>query len=220
MATIDLEEALRYLGVRSDPDGAVRGRLAALAGELEERVKPRYALRVAALRRGEEGVMLEGTGVMLPGRLAQTMLEDCGCAALLVCTLGVAFDARMRAMQARDMAEAVLMDALGSAWVEAGCGEAEKELAGRFPGMHLTDRFSPGYGDLPLSLQPDILAATDASRRLGVQATESCLLIPQKTVTAVIGIADRPQKARIRGCAHCSLGGKCAYRKGGTTCEI
>ncbi|MCH5287913.1 MAG: methionine synthase [Christensenellaceae bacterium] len=220
MATIDLDEALRYLGVRSDPDGTMRGRMAELAEELQERIAPRYALRVATLTRNDAGMRLEGAGVILPGRLAQTMLADCGHAAILVCTLGAAFDAWMRTMQVRDMANAVMLDALGSAWVETGCDEAEKELAGRFPGMHLTDRFSPGYGDLPLSLQPDILAATDAARRLGVQATESCLLIPQKTVTAVIGIADRPQRARIRGCAHCPMRGECDYRKGGTSCEV
>ena len=118
------------------------------------------------------------------------------------------------------MTEALLLDALGSAWVEAGCDEAEKELAGRFPGMHLTDRFSPGYGDLPLRIQPDVLAAADATRRLGVQVTESCLMIPQKTVTAVIGLSDKPQPASIRGCANCPMRGTCGARKGGTTCEV
>lgn len=211
-----IDEALRYLGVRSDPDGAVRAQLAALAEDVRARISPRYALRV--LEVCPEPLTLGG--VALPGGLAKTMLADCRQAALLVCTLGAEFEARMRTEQARDMARAAMLDALGSAMVEAGCDEAERALAARFPGMHLTDRFSPGYGDLPLSVQPEILAATDAARRLGVQATESCLLLPQKTVTAVIGIADRPQRARIRGCAHCSLRGDCAYRKGGKTCAI
>ena len=122
-------------------------------------------------------------------------------------------------MQARDMAQAVLLDALGSAWVEMGCDAAEKELAARLPGLYLTDRFSPGYGDLPLSVQPEILTATDAMRRLGTQVTQSCLINPRKTVTAVIGIAEEPQPARVRGCAHCSMREMCAYRKEGKTCE-
>ena len=215
---VDVDEALRYLGVKSDPDGAVRARLTALADTV--RVRPRHVLRVCPVDRAGEGVVLVRSGVVLPGELAATMLRDCGQAALLVCTLGAAFDAKVRSAQVRDMAEAVMLDALGSAWVEEGCDGAEKLLAARFPDKFLTDRFSPGYGDLPLTVQPDILAATDATRYLGVQATESCLLLPQKTVTAVIGIADRPQRARIRGCAHCSLCGDCAYRKGGKTCAI
>ena len=211
-----IDEALRYLGVRSDPDGAVRAQLAALAEDVRARISPRYALRV--LEVCPEPLALGG--VTLPGELAKSMLADCRQAALLVCTLGAEFEARMRTEQARDMARAAMLDALGSAMVEAGCDEAERALAARFPGMHLTDRVSPGYGDLPLSVQPEILAATDAARRLGVQATESCLLLPQKTVTAIIGISDSPQPARIRGCAHCAMRGNCAYRNGGKTCAI
>lgn len=211
-------EALRYLGIKSDPGDELRGRLEALAGELRERVRPRHVLRVLDIRREGETLAL-GESVILPGTLAADMLRDCERAALLVCTLGTSFDAWMRTAQARDMAGAVLLDALGSAWVEAGCDEAEEELAAKLPGMYLTDRFSPGYGDLPLSVQPEILEATDAARRLGVQVTASCLINPQKTVTAVIGIAGMPQPARVRGCARCPIRGECAYRKEGKTCE-
>lgn len=213
-----LNEALRYLGVRGDPGEETRGRMEALARTLRERISPRHVLRVLDVRR-DAGVLTLGDRVTLPGGMARNMLQDCGRAALLVCTLGTGFDAWMRTEQARDMTGAVMLDALGSAWVEAGCDAAERELAARFEGMYLTDRFSPGYGDLPLSVQPEILEATDAARRLGVQITESCLINPQKTVTAVIGIADRPQPARVRGCAHCPMQTECEYRKGGSTCE-
>lgn len=213
-----VSEALRYLGVKGAPDGELRGRLEALAEKLRKRITPRHVLRVLDIRREGEKLAL-GDAVMLPGDLARGMLRDCERAALLVCTLGTGFDAWMRTEQARGMTGAVLLDALGSAWVEAGCDTAEKELAARLPGMYLTDRFSPGYGDLPLSIQPDILGATDAARRLGIQVTESCLMNPQKTVTAIIGIAEKPQPARVRGCACCRLREECAYRKEGITCE-
>ena len=162
--------------------------------------------------------MLEGRGVTLPGGTARRMLEQCGQAVLLLCTRGAGFEAMLRAEQVRDMARAVILDACGSAWVEAGCDEAERELSARFPGQYLTDRFSPGYGDLPLSLQRDICGSLDAPRRLGVQVTDSLLLNPSKTVTAVIGLSDRPQPARIRGCGFCNLRETCQYRKGGKTC--
>lgn len=214
-----IREALRYLGVKGQPDDALRGRLEALDAELRERVMPRHVLRVFDLRR-EDGATLMGDDVRLSGEMAGRMLAECERAALMVCTLGVGFDAWMRTAQARDMAQAVLLDALGSAWVERGCDVAEKELAARLPGMYLTDRFSPGYGDLPLGVQPEILAATDALRRLGVQATESYLMNPQKTVTAIIGIAKKPQPARVRGCAHCSMCEARIGRKEGKTCEV
>lgn len=214
---IDIEEALRYLGATDAPED-LRRQVAEAAGQLERTLRPRYIYKVFSLEHTPEGVGLKGTDVKLTGRTAAGMLASCGQAALLACTLGSPFDLRLSAMQVRDMARAVILDACASAWVESGCGAAEKELSARFPEKYLTDRFSPGYGDLPLSLQADICAALDAPRRLGLHVTESFLLNPVKSVTAVTGLADRPQMARIRGCAHCLLREGCAYRKGGKRC--
>ena len=41
-----------------------------------------------------------------------------------------------------------------------------------------------------------------------------------KSVTAVIGLSDRPQMARVRGCSYCSMRETCALRKGGHHCGI
>ncbi|MBQ9196381.1 MAG: methionine synthase [Clostridia bacterium] len=215
---IDMDEALRYLGA-SGANDALRSRVRRTAEELEARLAPRFIFREFPLALEAGGVSLPGAGLTLTGSLARRMLKTCHHAALLVCTLGAEFEAMQRACQARDMAKAVILDACGSAYVESGCAEAEKKLASLHPGAYFTDRFSPGYGDLPLALQEGLLRATDAARRLGVQMGESCLLIPAKTVTAVIGIADEPQRARIRGCAYCALRENCALREGGKRCD-
>ena len=215
---LNISEALRYLGLRGAPDPPLLSQLSAAADRLARAAPPRWVWRAYPLAFGPEGPALEGAGLALPGEMAARMLGGCAQAAVLICTLGAAFEALLRAEQARGMARAALLDACGSAWVEAGCDGAQAEISARFPGLHPTDRFSPGYGDLPLSLQRDICGALDAPRRLGVQVTDSLLLNPSKTVTAVIGLSDRPQPARIRGCAYCDLRENCQYRKGGTTC--
>lgn len=189
-----------------------------MARRLTACLRPRYTYRVFSLERKDGTLRLAEADLALPGKDAETMLADCGRAALLGCTLGAAFESMLRAEQARDMAKAVILDACGSAWVEAGCDEAEREIAARFPGQYLTDRFSPGYGDLPLSLQTGICAALDLGRRLGVHVSERFLMNPSKSVTALVGIADRPQAARIRGCAYCSMRETCTLRKGGKHC--
>lgn len=213
---LDIDEALRYLGAGNAE--ALRRDMAGAAEALTRAVRPRHVYRVFPLSHTREGAVLEGSGVTLPGETARRMLEDCDQAVLFLCTLGAGFETMLRAWQARDMARAVMLDACGSAWVEAGCDEAERELRARFPGRYLTDRFSPGYGDLPLALQRPVCAALDARRRLGVQVTESFLMIPTKSVTAVIGLSDRPQAARIRGCGFCAMAKTCTLRKGGKTC--
>lgn len=212
-----LRDALRYAGVKSPTDEEMN-QMAALWERLFSLCPPRHLYRVCTLKKSAEGVWLSEADILLPGALAGATLSDCGQAALLICTLGAGFEGQMRQMQARDMRKALLWDGCGSAAVEAGCDEAERQIAGRFPSLYLTDRFSPGYGDLPLSLQPAILRALDAEKRLGVHAAASCLLIPAKTVTAVVGLSHTPQPARIRGCEYCGLRDHCAVKKGGDGC--
>ena len=217
---LDIMEALRYLGAGSSPPEVLRRDMEQIADQLTAAVRPRYAYRVFSTVHEERGVLLREAGILLTGRSAARMLAQCDQAVLLICTLGAGFETMLRAEQARDLARAGRLDACGSAWVESGCNAAEEELAARFPGRYLTDRFSPGYGDLPLALQPAICAALDAGRRVGVQVTDSFLMNPSKSVTAVIGLSDRPQQARIRGCAYCSMRETCTLRKGGKSCAL
>lgn len=216
---LDVAEALRYLGI-CDADDSLLARIEGIANRLASSLRPRYVYKVFPLTRTEAGFVLTGADLVLPGKSAETMLSDCRAAALLACTLGMRFDAMLRLEEARDMADAVILDACGGAWVEAGCSEAEKELAARLPGSFLTDRFSPGYGDLPLTLQPALCAALNAEKQIGLHVTESLLMNPVKSVTAVIGISDRPQMARIRGCKYCTMRQSCSLRKDGKHCGL
>ena len=215
---LDVLDALRYLGAGDCPPERARREMAAVARELTERLWPKYTYRVFSLNHEPEGIRLVEADILLQGKLAGTMLADCRQAAVLACTLGAEFDAMLRREQVRDMGKAAMLNACGSALVESGCDEVEEKIAERFPGHFLTDRFSPGYGDLPLSLQPSICAALDTQRRLGVVVSDSYLMNPVKTVTAVIGLAEKPQMARIRGCAFCAVRETCALRKGGKRC--
>lgn len=204
---VNIREALRYLGVKGD-DAGLLPQMEALARELQDRITPRFTW-----------VLTTPEALALPGNTARRMLKDCPQCAVLVCTLGAEFDRWMRQLTLRDMARAVMLDALGSAFVEAGCDAAEDAIRARFPGKHLTDRFSPGYGDLPLDVQPALLALAGGAR-MGVTLTDTMLMLPQKSVTAVLGIADTPQPARVRGCAHCTMNQTCPYRKAGNTCHV
>ena len=213
----DPSEVLRYLGAANAPEHLRRE--AEEAGDaLARTMQPRYVYRVCPLETVPGGIRFQNTAVVLPGRDAAVMLAQCSQGVLLACTLGARFDSALLALQARDMSKAALWDACGSALVERGCDAAEEELSARFPELYLTDRFSPGYGDTPLRVQPELCAALDAERRLGITVRESLLMNPVKSVTAVIGLSSRPQAARIRGCGHCRLRETCALRKGGNSC--
>lgn len=204
---------MRYLGAPME-DTVLRAQVETMLRSVSD--APRYAYRVFDLS-FPDGIPHLGH-IALPGESAKTMLSGCEKAVILACTMGLSFDQRLRALQARSMTDALILNACGSALVEQGCDAAETEISNRFPDFFLTDRFSPGYGDLPLSVQKELCEALNTSRRLGIILTDSMLMHPSKSVTAIIGLAATPRMARIRGCAYCSMKETCALRKGGNHC--
>ena len=177
--------------------------------------RPRYTYRVLPVDRTAQTPSLA-----FAGEDVQTLLTDCKQIILFAATLGAELEMAIRRAQARDLTRALVLDCCGSAAIEAVCDAAERQIMAQLSAetVWLTDRFSPGYGDLPLAVQRSLCGALDVTRRLGVSLTDTCLMNPQKTVTAIIGLADRPQMARIRGCAYCMMNKTCALRKGGKRC--
>ena len=206
----DIREVLRYLGADENAPEELRRKVEEVGAAVN--LHPRWTWRVISLD--------ESCPLSLEGKMARSMLEQCRQAVVLCCTMGTEFDTMLRSWQARDMSRAVILDAWGSALVEVGCDTAEREIAARIPDLYLTDRFSPGYGDLPLALQEPICRLLDLQRRLGVYVSEKYFLTPRKTVTAIIGLSEKPQMARIRGCDHCAMQETCLLRKGGKTCAL
>ena len=109
---------------------------------------------------------------------------------------------------------------IGSVLVEQAADAAEAELRqwAAEQDKYLTGRFSPGYGDWPIGVQPLVAAALDTARRAGLCVTENDLMTPRKSVTALLGLSDHPVKGRLAGCGHCVLNTRCEYRKRGITC--
>ena len=79
-----------------------------------------------------------------------------------------------------------MFQAIGSERVESLCDELCRELEGEWGTVR--PRFSPGYGDLPLSLQKEIFALLDCGRSIGVALGENLLMSPSKSVTAIVGV--------------------------------
>ena len=62
-------------------------------------------------------------------------------------------------------------------------------------GEFLTPPFSPGYGDWSLAAQDRVLDLLQAPKRIGLTLTEGGMLVPEKSITALVGISDRPEEA-------------------------
>ena len=118
-------------------------------------------------------------------------LEGCGEILLFACTAGAETDRRIARAKLLSPARGLLMHAIGAQQVEGGCDRLCARLAQQFPDRQLTDRFSPGYGDLTLEMKRDVMAALDCGRTVGITLTDSLLMTPSKSVTAIIGMKVR-----------------------------
>ena len=227
---LDRDEALRYLGYAGQElDEALRARFEELAEACERTLRPACVHAVFEVDgercrwEGEDAcVALVGTPLVLEGRDIAAHLRGARKAALMACTLGAASERELRKHAALGPTDGLLYDAAASALVEAAADAAEAIIVEEAAslGLHAGSRFSPGYGDFPLDVQPAFLAALDAQRRIGVMLTRGNLLVPSKSITAVVGLFDRePSAAAERdACALCRLHGNCPFREKGITC--
>lgn len=209
-------EILMYLGYRGqDCSEELEEQIRQCRTRVMESARPRLVWRRVPYRDS----MAEN--LFLPGTDIRALLTDCREAVLMAATLGPDIDRLTRRYEVTDPADALIMDACASVAIENICNHFEEDLkeAVEGEGKYLTDRFSPGYGDLPLNIQQDFCRVLNASRRIGLTVTESMLMVPCKSVTAILGIAETPQKHRESGCEVCSLFRTCEFRREGRTCK-
>lgn len=110
--------------------------------------------------------------------------------AFLCGTIGAEFDVWQRRLSIRSSADAYLAQQIGLNAVEKVMDELEEKVRAEIEakGGRLLPRRSPGYGELPLLLSRTILRELDAARQIGVSITDSDLLVPSKSVTAICKI--------------------------------
>lgn len=213
---ISKSEAARYMGVKGQPDSAVNAILEKYEPIVRERLRPNYVYRETDIEFTNNGVMLSVMENALGGEDIGKHLKGCNKAVIFAATVSAEADKLIRQTAVTDMAESLAVDCLCSAAIEQVCNKAEEEIFRDIDAPYRTWRFSPGYGDLPISSQRDFLTALNAQRRIGLTVTDSFLLIPSKSVTAIIGISDNPPSDEIKkGCAGCNLKENCAYTHNG-----
>ncbi len=182
-------------------------------------------------------VSLVSAPVVLSGNDIASHLKGASKVALMACTLGMASEREYRRHAALSAADGAMFGACCSALVEAAANEVEAQIVSeaRRIGMRTNWRYSPGYGDLPLDVQPDFLQSLDATRKLGINVTPTNMLLPVKSVTAVIGlfaeddgsfgeaanasVALTEPDALDSTCAACPAFQDCEFRKRGCTCH-
>ena len=225
--SVERGEVLRYLGYAGQ---AVTPELDARIDEVVARClatcRPRGCVRVFDVsawgeKDGAPVISLAGTTLELRGRSIAEHLDGAVAVGVLAVTVGMGVEAELRRLSLTDPLAQVIFDAAGTAAVERAADAAEASVVALAAarGLHAGSRFSPGYGDLPLSTQPTLLATLDAQRLLGIALSPQLLMSPTKSVTAVVGLFERPRADAHASCAGCPCRDFCVLLRAGSTCR-
>jgi hypothetical protein len=196
-----LAEIRRYLGVA---DGGLDSLIESCQAELDTLARPRSLSRVVLP--AEHGDLCQGQDIA-------RHLEGAVLWVLMAATLGEEVDRRIDRYQVSDLTRGLVLNACATASIEALCQRLEEDVreAGVAKNLFLGPRYSPGYGDYPLAVQPRLLQTLEAGRRLGLMCTKSFFLTPKKSVTALAPLNRTPTPTPA-SCDGCSQNHNCPYR--------
>lgn len=208
------KEAIRYLGYgRHAVDERTLALIADSFRELESCVRAKSVYRIFDCIHVQSDELQIGKMRIKSKSLGRNLK---GCAGVVVfgATLGTGVDFLMKKYSLTEMTKAVILQACAAAFLEEYCDELQEKIARelRENGQWLRPRFSPGYGDFDVHHQKDIIRMLDTAKTIGLTMTESYMLTPTKSVTAVIGISDTEEKCHIKGCEVCTKT-DCIYRR-------
>ena len=210
---IDRTEVYRYLGYRgAQPDQAVEQLVQSCMEELMEAVDPKWVSARFPLK--IDGDRLDLTCFHTRSHDLVRCLSGCDEVWLFAATLGPRVDRLLQKYGKVCVSRAVVLQAVATAAIEAYCDEKNEELRIRTQaqGKYLRPRFSPGYGDLALECQRALTLVLDTPRTIGLTLSDHLIMVPSKSVTAVIGVSREPRPVRS-GCDRCTQKTDCVYRK-------
>lgn len=173
---LDRAETLRYMRMgRATPDAELSKRIDKVEAELLKVARPKEVHKLIKVK----DLPFESADL-------KRFLGNADECYLFAATLGHEVDLLIRRYSITSPADLLILQASAATMIEAYIDKCELELKVRVG--ELCTRFSPGYGDLPLSVQPKFLEMVDAGKQLGISLTDAYLMIPSKSVTAIIGV--------------------------------
>ena len=225
----DLTLASRYLGFgANEPDPKTMAELKETAAQLEQLTQGKWVFGSYDLLRTETEIRLVHTDIVLKGKNIRGILKDSSSVYIMACTLGSEADRLIARQKVLSPTSALIADACASAFIESIADACQKEIEEKLPeGATLTFRYAPGYGDLPLDANREILKELKAEKRIGIHLSDTTLMIPRKSIVAILGIREavkseamqgacgKPEskdQTEIKGCARCNLQNGCAFR--------
>ena len=209
-----IKEAIRYLGYGKQAiDEPTLALIQDSFAELEKMAEVKFVYRIFELSFPDTKTIQVMNFDIQSIHLVKN-LYGCKSCIIFGITLGAMVDRVMQKYERTNIAKAVVFQACAAAYLEEACDKLQEKWAEelKIEGKYIRPRFSPGYGDFSILYQKNILALLDAPKRIGLTSTESFMMTPTKSVTAIIGISDTNEKCHRDGCEVCEKL-DCIYRR-------
>lgn len=208
-----MREAARYLGYgRIEISAPVQRLMEECFEELDKIAEVRWTSRAFACSVGERELRI-AERIFVSEKLCNN-LTGCEEVLFFAVTLGTEVDRRLKRYQIVEVSKAAVLQACAAAYLEEACDFYQEQLEEQYrrEEKFLRPRYSPGYGDFKIQYQEDILQMLDAAKKIGLTRTDSYMLTPSKSVTAVIGVGKEQTRCPKKGCEICEKT-DCTYRR-------
>jgi len=186
----DETEVARYLGYKktTPPDEPVIRIIHDSCEKMHAVLKPQAVYETFSLVPGADN-MLSFAGNTINSVDLSRNLHDCGSVVLLAATIGPQVDMMIKRAQIRSSTEAAIMQAAGAMFIESFVDAVNKRIKtdAVASGRLVHPRYSPGYGDVTLSVQRMFFLLLPCSR-IGLSLMPTLIMAPEKSVTAFVGI--------------------------------
>ncbi|MDR3560974.1 MAG: methionine synthase [Negativicutes bacterium] len=200
LTQINKEETRRYAGLRENATFPEE-MLEQACAEALLLVKPRGCWQQYRYE-ASTGSILAPTPLRLVGDTILKHLAGAAEIAVIAVSIGLELeDAVASHFKAGDYTAGLLLDAAGTAAVEAAADAVNGLISAQAArqGLHSLFRYSPGYGSWDITAQPQVLSLSDG-HTIDISVTPSCMLLPRKSMTAVIGLQAANTQSINTGC--------------------
>lgn len=225
---IDKKEVLRYLKYKNQNiDDNLSKMIEESILETKKIINPRFIYRkylIKKLKYNDEKneLMLEDGNIVFKSNDLYKLLENCNECMLISATLGLEIERELRKLTYTNLTKGVILDACATTAIEEVCDIVQDNISRDLQKInkYITSRYSPGYGDLSIEYNVQINNILNSHNKLGLTVNHSGIMIPRKSVIAIIGVSDKKTKSTKKTCENCDNVKNCEYKKEGHICEI
>ncbi len=204
---IDKSEILRYLKCKT-ADDVTDSYITECCDFLTEKCRPKYVYKCFDADTSGNKTVIGGSVEFLGDDIKKHLSGSEKCV-LMAATVGIEADREIKRLSVLSVAKAVVLDACATAYIEEICDSVQSEIERKLGSVNY--RYSPGYGDFPLEAQSDFINMLDTPRKIGLTLSGGGMLIPTKSVTAVLGIVKNNSNCAGTKCERCPNRARCEY---------